>query len=102
MGDALADRSLALTLITADGSAALDPSQLPMDGAVLYVCGGEDLGYVESLQRRGTPLVTVDQVPVDGVPAVNVDDVGGARAAAQRISSWSCRTSALAVSWPVS
>ena len=98
VGDALADRSLALTLITADGSAALDPSQLPMDGAVLYVCGGEDLGYVESLQRRGTPLVTVDQVPVDGVPAVNVDDVGGARAAAQHLLDLGHRRVALMAS----
>jgi alanine racemase len=30
------------------------------------------------IRQRGVPFVTVDSDPVDGVPAVNVDDMGGA------------------------
>lgn len=84
VGDALAEQALALTLVsTADERGPLG-RDLPMDGAIVYVCDPErvDLGW---LQRRGTPVVTVDQVPTDGVPAVNVDDAGGARAAAQHL-----------------
>lgn len=33
------------------------------------------------LRHRGVPYVMVDSDPIDGVPAVNVDDEGGARAA---------------------
>ena len=40
---------------------------------------------VDWLIRRGLPLVYVDQAPVPGIPSVNVDDRGGARAAAQHL-----------------
>jgi alanine racemase len=33
------------------------------------------------LQKRGVPFVMVDSDPIDGIPAVNVDDEGGAYAA---------------------
>ena len=37
------------------------------------------------LIRRGLPVVFVDQVPAPGIPSVNIDDRGGARAAAQHV-----------------
>lgn len=33
------------------------------------------------LRQRGVPFVTVDSEPIEGVPAINVDDESGARAA---------------------
>ena len=40
---------------------------------------------VDWLTRRGLPMVFVDQEPTEGVTSVNVDDRGGARAAAQHL-----------------
>jgi DNA-binding LacI/PurR family transcriptional regulator len=37
------------------------------------------------LRQRGVPFVTVDSDPIDGIPAVNVDDEGGARLAMQAV-----------------
>ena len=83
VGDALAERSLALTLVATAGDKPPLGQDLPMDGAIVYVCDPRvDLDW---LQRRGTPVVTVDQSPTKGVPAVNVDDVGGARAGAEHL-----------------
>ncbi len=83
VGDALAERSLALTLVATAGDKPPLGQDLPMDGAIVYVCDPRvDLDW---LQRRGTPVVTVDQSPTKGVPAVNVDDAGGARAGAEHL-----------------
>ena len=84
VGDALAERSLALTLVPTTGEDSPLGGNLPMDGAIVYVCDPTRVD-VAWLQRRGTPVVTVDQVPTPGVPAVNVDDASGARAAAQHL-----------------
>ena len=37
------------------------------------------------LRQRGVPYVTVDSDPIDGVPAVNVDDENGAQAVMQHV-----------------
>lgn len=37
------------------------------------------------LRQRGVPFVTVDSDPIEGAPAVNVDDESGARAAMQHV-----------------
>ena len=84
VGDALAEVSLALTLVSTAGDNPPLGRDLPMDGAIVYVCDPAKVD-LEWLRRRGTPVVTVDQVPTPGVPAVNVDDVGGARAAARHL-----------------
>jgi DNA-binding LacI/PurR family transcriptional regulator len=55
-----------------------------MDGALVYSCDGLSPA-VEWLVRRDLPLVFVDQDPPQDRPTVNVDDRGGARAAAQHL-----------------
>jgi DNA-binding LacI/PurR family transcriptional regulator len=40
---------------------------------------------IDWLRKRGLPLVLVDQTPIPGVAAVNVDDQGGARLAAEHL-----------------
>jgi DNA-binding LacI/PurR family transcriptional regulator len=83
VGDALAERSLALTLVATAGDNPPLGQDLPMDGAIVFVC--DPRVDQDWLRHRGTPVVTVDQAPTRGVPAVNVDDAGGSRAAAQHL-----------------
>ncbi len=85
VADALADNGLALTLLTPSSRAGFVPSRdVAMDGALVYICEPDsaDLGW---LDRRGLPQVSVDQNKRAGVASVNVDDRGGARAAAQHL-----------------
>jgi DNA-binding LacI/PurR family transcriptional regulator len=85
VADELAPTGLALTLLTSGERGEQVPARdVPMDGALVYSCG-LDSGAVDWLTRRGLPVVFVDQVPVPGIPSVNVDDRGGARAAAQHL-----------------
>lgn len=87
VADELAARGLALTLLT-PGRAGKDgyiPARdVGVDGALVYTCDPESPD-VDWLARRGLPMVTVDQLVRDGVSSVNVDDRGGARAAAQHL-----------------
>jgi DNA-binding LacI/PurR family transcriptional regulator len=55
-----------------------------MDGVLVYICEPESRDLA-ALDRRGLPQVAIDQNKRDGVPGVNVDDRGGARAAAQHV-----------------
>ena len=89
---ALTREGMALTLLTA--ADAVDARRAPsgyvpsrdvaIDGAIVYVCdpASPDIAW---LNRRGVPLVAVDREPSPDVPSVNVDDRGGARAAAQHL-----------------
>jgi DNA-binding LacI/PurR family transcriptional regulator len=77
--------ALSLTLLTASTDGDLVPARdVPMDAAVVYSCD-PDMSAVEWLTRRKLPMVFVDQEPKPGIPSVNVDDRGGARAAAQHL-----------------
>ena len=81
----LAPTGLALSLVSATVKGDRIPARDgPMDGALVYSCQG-DSEALAWLKRRGLPLVYVDQVPDPDVPTVNVDDRGGARAAAQHL-----------------
>jgi DNA-binding LacI/PurR family transcriptional regulator len=84
--DGLAPTGLAVTLLTSDGGDGdvVPARDVAIDGALLYSC------YVDSparqwLLRRDLPVVFVDQDPARGISSVNVDDRGGARAAAQHL-----------------
>jgi DNA-binding LacI/PurR family transcriptional regulator len=81
----LAPTGLALTLLTSSTRADLVPARdLPMDGALVYSCepGSPSLDW---LLRRKVPLVFVDQERQAGTPSVNIDDRGGAAAAARHV-----------------
>src|SRR5262245_34877448 len=81
----LAPTGLALTLLTAGDREDVVPARdLALDGAVVYSCRTESEAR-RWLIRRRLPLVYVDQDPEPGVPTVNVDDRGGARAAAEHL-----------------
>lgn len=85
IADALSEHGLALTLIPAGIRGETVPARdIPMDGALVYTCEPQstDLAW---LQRRGLPLVTIDQEAVPGSTSVNVDDDAGARAVAQHV-----------------
>jgi DNA-binding LacI/PurR family transcriptional regulator len=81
----VAPTGLALTLLSATVAGDLIPARdVALDGALVYSC---DPGApaIDWLTRRGLPLVFVDQQPAPGVACINVDDRGGARAAAQHL-----------------
>ena len=81
----LAPTGLALTLLTADdGTDFVSARDVAIDGALIYSCKPTSTAR-DWLMRRRLPLVYVDQIPDGDIPTVNVDDRGGARAAAQHL-----------------
>jgi DNA-binding LacI/PurR family transcriptional regulator len=84
--DELAPTGLALTLLTAAASAGptIPARDVAIDGALVYSCLPESEAR-KWLLKRHLPLVFVDQDPAPGITSVNVDDRGGARAAAQHL-----------------
>lgn len=80
-------RGLAMTLLTAgqDDDTTVPARDVALDGAMVYSCRPTSPGR-DWLIRRKLPLVFVDQDPIDGVAAVNVDDRGGARAAGRHVA----------------
>ena len=81
----LAPSGRGMTLLSSRSKGDLVPTRdIPMDGALVYNCGAESEA-VDWLRRRKLPLVFVDQEPVRGYPCLNVDDRGGARAAAEHL-----------------
>jgi DNA-binding LacI/PurR family transcriptional regulator len=89
VANALTHEGMALTLLTSSDAVGAPSGYVPardvaMDGAIVYVCdpASPDIAWLE---RRSVPVVSVDRDPVPNVPSVNVDDRGGARAAAQHV-----------------
>jgi DNA-binding LacI/PurR family transcriptional regulator len=85
IADELAPTGLALTLLSAAPREGIIPARdVAMDGALVYSCDPSSPA-VSWLTRRRIPLVFVDQPPAAGIASVNIDDRGGARAAAQHL-----------------
>jgi len=81
----LSPTGLALTLLSATATGDVVPARdAAMDGALVYSCD-PDMSAADWLVRRGLPLVLVDQEPTPELPCINVDDRGGARAAARHL-----------------
>ena len=82
----VAPTGLALTLLSSMGVGDAVPARdVAMDGALVYSCDDPGAPAIDWLIRRGLPLVFVDQEPARGITCINVDDRGGARAAAQHL-----------------
>jgi DNA-binding LacI/PurR family transcriptional regulator len=100
VAEELAPTGLALTLLTSSDSGDVIPARdVAMDGALVYSCDSTSTA-VDFLNRRRLPQVYVDQDPVDDIPSVNVDDRGGARAAAQHVIDLGHRRIGLLLSGP--
>jgi DNA-binding LacI/PurR family transcriptional regulator len=85
IADELGPTGRALTLLSTAAQETFVPARdVAMDGALVYSCI-PDSHAVGWLVRRGLPLVFVDQDPPRGHPSVNIDDRGGASAAAQHV-----------------
>jgi DNA-binding LacI/PurR family transcriptional regulator len=88
----LAPTGRALTLLpslphggpAADQADFVPARDVAMDGAVVYSCS-PDSDAVQWLIKREVPLVFVDADPRPTYPSVNVDDRGGAAAAARHL-----------------
>jgi DNA-binding LacI/PurR family transcriptional regulator len=94
----LGPTGMALTLLTTshEGSDVVPARDVAMDGAIVYSCDVRS-SDIDWLTRRGLPMVYVDQPAVAGVPSINIDDRGGARAAAQHVVDLGHRRIGLAV-----
>ena len=80
-----APTGMALTLLTSTPHGDLLPARdVPMDAALVYSCEASSVS-AEWLKKRRLPLVFIDNAPVKGYSSVNIDDRGGARAAAQHL-----------------
>lgn len=76
---------LALTLFTAADVGGVAPARdVAMDAAIVYSSDSASPA-VGWLRGRRLPLVFVDQPPEPGIACVNIDDRGGARAAARHL-----------------
>jgi DNA-binding LacI/PurR family transcriptional regulator len=81
----LAPTGLAVTLLTSNNAAEVIPARdVAIDGAIVYSCRAESSAR-DWLLRRRLPLVFVDQDTRPGIASVNIDDRGGARAAARHL-----------------
>jgi DNA-binding LacI/PurR family transcriptional regulator len=78
-----AGTGLALVPQLPEGAAEVVRSAL-VDGYVMF-CTPEDDERLDAVRARGLPYVLVDYSPEVAGPRVNVDDRGGARAAAQHL-----------------
>jgi DNA-binding LacI/PurR family transcriptional regulator len=85
ISEQLSESGRGLTLLGSEAHGALVPARdIPLDGALVYACSSSSAA-IDWLRRRKVPLVYLDQEPVTGYPCLNVDDRGGARAAAQHL-----------------
>lgn len=85
VSDELATRGMALTLLPASTDQQFVPARdVAVDGVLVYICDPTSPD-IDRLERRNLPVVVVDHLQRDGVATVNVDDRGGARAAAQHL-----------------
>lgn len=57
---------------------------IPLDGALVYACGGESAA-LDWLVRRKLPLVFVDLEPLTGYPSILLDERAGSRLAAEHV-----------------
>lgn len=81
----LGPTGLAITLLSSSTVDDVIPARdVAMDGALVYSCDPHKSG-AEWLARRGLPVVYADEEPDDQTSCVNVDDRGGARAAARHL-----------------
>lgn len=98
--DELAPTGRALTLLTSEERDGRTPANdVAVDGALVYSCWPRSRAR-EALLRRRLPLVYVDQDPDPAFPSVNIDDRGGARAAARHVVELGHRRVALVVLGP--
>ena len=85
IADELGPTGRALTLLPTTKDQPFVPARdVAMDGALVHSCIPKS-DSVQWLLRRGLPLVFVDQDPERGYGSVNIDDRGGARAAAEHL-----------------
>jgi DNA-binding LacI/PurR family transcriptional regulator len=85
VADGLVGSGLSLSLLTTDDAGGWIPARdVPMDATLVFTSGFH-APAMEWLRKRGLPLVLVDQEPLPGVAAVNVDDHEGARLAAAHL-----------------
>ncbi|MBT2483519.1 MULTISPECIES: LacI family DNA-binding transcriptional regulator [unclassified Microbacterium] len=82
----LADAGYSLVLLHTESRSGVVPVRdVAMDAAIIFSCTPRS-AEVSMLLERQIPLVSVEGTPIEGVPLVQIDDEGGAYAAAKHIA----------------
>jgi alanine racemase len=85
LGEQCEEHDLTLLLVPPlDGSLESAIRQASVDGFISLGLSPDDRA-IEALDRSGSPTVLIDSESSDSHPAVNVDDAGGAEAAARHV-----------------
>lgn len=85
LAEELAPTGLAVTLLPSYTDDDVVPARdVPLDGALVYATP-DGAPALDWLVRRRLPLVFVDRPPIDGAPAVLIDEAGGARQGAEHV-----------------
>ena len=88
----LAPSGVALTMLVSRPQGDTIPARdVPLDGAMVFSCSEPSLS-VDWLRRRKLPIVFIDQDPADDVTCINIDERGGASAAASHLFELGHRT----------
>jgi DNA-binding LacI/PurR family transcriptional regulator len=96
---ALTPRALSLALLSGEQRGDHVPAtDIAMDGLVVYSCLSDDEPSA-ALMRRGLPMVLVDQPPLPGISAVNIEDEKGAASAARHATDLGHREVGILVPW---
>jgi DNA-binding LacI/PurR family transcriptional regulator len=87
--DGLADEAgvggVGLLLLTDHGTGDSGVAIAPMDAVVLVGCGTRLDASVETLRRRGIPMVAIEAEHMDGVLAIDLDNRVASRTAARHL-----------------
>jgi DNA-binding LacI/PurR family transcriptional regulator len=85
LGEALGDERLGLLVIPMAGVGGPDPGESALDVAILLGCSTSIAGPVESLRRRGVPMVGIETEPFAGITAIDIDNREASAAAARHL-----------------
>lgn len=87
LADELSSIGAGLLLMSASNESAsqVTVADAPVDAAVLLGCSPAPGASLDTMRRRGIPMVAIEADPVEGSPLITVDNRGGTRLLAQHL-----------------
>ena len=85
--EVLGGHGVGLLLLAGDTGrpSAQQIARIPLDAAIFATCGQEDDPALAQLLARGVPIVAIEGPVIEGVPLVDVDNVGGTHELARHL-----------------
>ncbi|CAN5511534.1 substrate-binding domain-containing protein [soil metagenome] len=85
IGEGLGDERIGLLVIPNASEPGLDLASASMDAAILLGCSTDVAPSVAALQRRRVPVVAIEAVPMEGVVAIELDNLTATRVGAEHL-----------------